>query len=391
MRLLLFVAGMLILLAGEVMKIYYIMPFPGSQQDETINLAYFVHNNLWWIRLLAIAMIAYPAFQFIKSKNVWVRYPTIVVISFWMFIFYNVQFRFLADKIFVQPKHKILATVAENKVNGKDLVIGVTLNGESKAYPIEIIGYHHQVRDTVGGEPVMVTYCTVCRTGRIFKPEVDGKPEDFRLVGMDHFNAMFEDSRTRSWWRQVNGEAIVGEKKGAFLPEVPSEQMALSAWIALHPSTKVLQPDSTYKDRYEGLKLYDEGKEKGSLERRDSLSWERKSWVVGLQVGNHAKAYDWIELEKSHVINDTVGSTAVLLALETDSVSFHAWRRPDTLLFAMDTVANNLKDINTGSVWNWEGHCISGKLQGASLGPQQSYQEYWHSWQTFRPNTTRFE
>ncbi|MFX5562960.1 DUF3179 domain-containing (seleno)protein, partial [Acinetobacter baumannii] len=64
------------------------------------------------------------------------------------------------------------------------------------AYPIQFIGYHHQVVDTVGGEPIIATYCTVCRTGRIFSSTVDGVPEKFRLVGMDHFNAMFEDART---------------------------------------------------------------------------------------------------------------------------------------------------------------------------------------------------
>ena len=42
----------------------------------------------------------------------------------------------------------------------------------------------------------MVTYCTVCRTGRVFSPIVEGQPETFRLVGMDHFNAMFEDEGT---------------------------------------------------------------------------------------------------------------------------------------------------------------------------------------------------
>ena len=100
------------------------------------------------------------------------------------------------------------------------LVIGVVNNGEAKAYPIRFLGYHHQVQDTVGGKPVIVTYCTVCRTGRVFEPMVNGKPEKFRLVGMDHFNAMFEDATTKSWWRQVNGEAITGKLKGQQLPEV---------------------------------------------------------------------------------------------------------------------------------------------------------------------------
>lgn len=59
----------------------------------------------------------------------------------------------------------------------------------------------------------MVTYCTVCRTGRVYSPMVNGKLETFRLVGMDHFNAMFEDASTKSWWRQSNGDCIAGPLK----------------------------------------------------------------------------------------------------------------------------------------------------------------------------------
>ena len=80
------------------------------------------------------------------------------------------------------------------------LVVGVEIDGDARAYPVQFIGYHHQVRDTVHGAPVIVSFCTVCRTGRVFRPVVDGHPESFRLVGMDHFNAMFEDSTTGSWW-----------------------------------------------------------------------------------------------------------------------------------------------------------------------------------------------
>ena len=83
------------------------------------------------------------------------------------------------------------------------------------------IGYHHQVRDRVGGTDVLVTYCTVCRSGRVFSPLVDGTLERFRLVGMDRFNAMFEDESTGSWWRQATGAAVAGPRKGIQLVVIP--------------------------------------------------------------------------------------------------------------------------------------------------------------------------
>jgi hypothetical protein len=389
-RLLLFLAGIIVLISSEVLKVYYIMPFPGSQEDETIRTAYMLHNNIWWFRIAGVAMIAVPAFRFLRSQKIWVIWPTAVAIGVWLFVVYLTNFVMLADKMFVQPKLRNMVVVDANKVPSSSLVVGVSVNGESKAYPIEIIGYHHQVRDSVGDTPVMVTYCTVCRTGRVFSPVVNGQPEQFRLVGMDHFNAMFEDSRTRSWWRQANGEAIAGELKGKHLNEIPSEQMSLSAWIAAHPDTKILQPDSNFRQRYDSLALYDEGKIEGRLERTDSTSWLDKSWVIGVQTGDRAKAYDWIETLKTHVVNDTIGRTPVVVAIENDNASFHVWKRPDTLVFEFDADKNGMTDTNTGSRWNWQGVCIDGALKGNRLEFQQAYQEYWHSWRTFRPHTTEY-
>jgi hypothetical protein len=388
LRLLLFLAGIFVLISSEFLKVYYIMPFPGSQEDETIRIAYMLHNNIWWFRIAGLAIIAWPTFHFFRSQKVWVIWPTAVAIGVWLFMVYLANFVMLADKLFLEPKIKNMAVADANKVPSSNLILGVSLNGESRAYPIEVIGYHHQVRDSVGGKPVMVTYCTVCRTGRVFSPVVDGEVEEFRLVGMDHFNAMFEDSRTRSWWRQVNGEAIVGELKGKQLEEIPSEQMSLSSWIAAHPDTRILQPDTNFRQQYDSLALYDEGKIKGSLEGTDSVSWQKKSWVIGVQTDNDAKAYDWIETLKTHVVNDKVGETPVVVAIEPDNASFHVWQRPDSLIFSYNNGV--LTDSNTGSSWNWQGKCTDGKLAGSQLQYQQAYQEYWHSWKTFRPNTTQY-
>lgn len=389
LRLLLFLTGIVILVGAEFLKVYYIMPFPGSQEDETIRFAYMLHNNIWLFRILGLAIIAWPAWTFFRSGKIWAQWPTAVAIFLWVFIAYMTNFRFLADKMFEQPKHTSLLTVTENKIPTKDLVIGVTIDGESKAYPIEVIGYHHQVRDSIAGKPVMVTYCTVCRTGRVFSPIVDGQPETFRLVGMDHFNAMFEDSRTKSWWRQVNGEAIVGDLKGKQLEEIPSQQMTLLAWIAAHPDTKIMQRDEDFIARYDSLARYDEGLETNNLERKDSLSWQDKSWVIGVQTNDHAKAYDWIETLEGGVVNDTVGSTPIVVVIEGDNASFHVWQRPDSLTFRYNP--GGITDVNTQSSWNWQGKCVTGPLAGAQLEVQQAYQEYWHSWRTFRPHTTRYE
>ena len=39
-----------------------------------------------------------------------------------------------------------------------DLVIGVSIGGEAKAYPVRMLAYHHLVNDQLAGEPYVATY-----------------------------------------------------------------------------------------------------------------------------------------------------------------------------------------------------------------------------------------
>jgi hypothetical protein len=388
----LFVVGCLLLFTTEILRVYFIMPFPGSQQHDTVGLAWWIDHYRLVLRFLGLVLIISPLIRFWRHGRVLGRIMLSLLIMFYGTIFYFFNYRFEADKMFYQPSTVKFADAADNKIAANKLVIGVVVGNEAKAYPIQLIGYHHQVRDTFGSTPVMITYCTVCRTGRVFSPLVGGRPEKFRLVGMDHFNAMFEDASTGSWWQQATGAAVAGPLKAAQLAELPSAQLTLAEWLRMHPDSKILQADTLYKKRYDNLADYDDGKIEGSLEHRDSLSWKPKSWVVGVRSGTSVKAYDWNDLVNRSLIQDTVGATPVLVLVGDDSATYHVWNRQvggQTLSF--DKVAGQqLLADNTGSQWDLSGRCISGKLKDEQLQPVQAYQEFWHSWSHFHPATTRF-
>jgi len=392
MKQFLFIIGLLVLLIVEIFRVYFIMPFPGSQHNNTIHFAYWLNNNIIWIRIILWLLIVYPVIQVLRYSKVWKKVLMIFFLLIYGAIFYLFNFRFLADKIFYQLVHKDFANAATNKIAGDKLIIGVKINGEAKAYPIQLIGYHHQVRDTIGNTPVMVTYCTVCRTGRVFSPLVNGKNETFRLVGMDHFNAMFEDASTKSWWRQETGSVVAGPLQGVSLAELPSTQATLAVWLKENPGSLILQPDTLFKEQYEDLADYDKGTIKGGLEKRDSASWKFKSWVIGVVHGDIAKAYDWNELVNKKMIQDSLNDLPILISLEKDTASFHVWDRNvygAHLQFVK--TGDSLKDLNTQSYWDQNGLCIDGQLKGTQLKTVQAYQEFWHSWNTFHPNTIRYK
>ncbi|MBP7514643.1 MAG: DUF3179 domain-containing protein [Flavobacteriales bacterium] len=383
MRALLFLLGVLLLIVPEFLRVYYIMPFPGSQEDvatdlRQVNIAYWLHTNIWWVRLIGLALLIGPFIHYLRKGNWWKRIAVLLPTALCVLVFYMFNFKLMADKMFYPPKEKVMSAPVVNDSTANHLVIAVEHNGDARAYPIELIGYHHQVLDTIGGEPVLVTYCTVCRTGRVWKPEVNGQPETFRLVGMDHFNAMFEDSRTGSWWRQVSGECIEGSLKGQQLEEVPSRQMTLAEFASLHPKGLVFQPDSNFSEGYAVLKGFDDGTIESGLEYRDTASWQMKSWVVGVVNHGVARAYDWNDIRidgPEDIVFDTLGGDSI--CVYRSGHDFNAYQCSATWLTADYPIFPGTMNDSVRVPTRGE--------------PLFAYQEFWHSWRTFHPNTTRYE
>lgn len=376
----LYYGGLAGLAIFEILNVYFIMPMPGSQQLNTIDVAYFLYTYRWFFRIAFGLMILAGGISAFSTRKKWIPLAAALPVACIAYVF---NFEMTADQMFLQPERLVFMSRSENTLTDSSLVVAVSKGTEAKAYPIRYIQYHHQVRDTIAGKPVMVTYCNVCRTGRVYEPVVDGKPEHFRLVGMDHFNAMFEDETTKSWWRQATGEAITGPLKGKALPEVESNQYTLNTFFSLHPFGKVMQAEARSKESYDTLGRFEKGKSKGKLTRTDSLSWNDKSWVLGIQVDGESKAYDWIQLKQSQILNDQLGNTPVVLAIASDGQSFAAFRRNKDQQF----ILRNDSLVCEAGTYDFLGR----SADGSQLTRIKAYQEFWHSWKEFHPDTKVFK
>jgi len=185
---------------------------------------------------------------------------------------------------------------------------------------------------------------------------------------------------THSWWRQVTGEAITGKLKGQQLPEFYSTQTSLSDWLQLNPNSLIMQADPNFIKSYDSTFKFESGKSKSKLTGTDSLSWNDKSWVIGVKAGKKTKAYDWNELKKQRLIQDKIASTPVLIVLSKNEKSFFAFERPDNSTFSItgDTLFFNQHKLRL------DGKGIDTIL---TLKPLLASQEFWHSWRTFNPGT----
>ncbi|GLC25186.1 DUF3179 domain-containing (seleno)protein [Roseisolibacter agri] len=377
----LFLVGIACLVIFEIANVWLVMPLPGSQRLRSIDVAYALYGARWAVRAVCAALIlaGLRAAWRAPGRRRWIVPASLAVAAA---VVWAANVRMAADHMFRRPKRLVMAPAARSTVDPNRLVVGIEIDGDARAYPLQYLGYHHQVRDSVGGRPVLVSYCTVCRSGRVFDPIVDGRAETFRLVGMDHWNAMFEDHTTRSWWRQASGAAIVGARTGATLRELPSRQTTLKLWLAMHPHSLVMQPDSASLKRYAKNFDYESGASRSTLTGTDTVSWREKAWVVGLSLGGEHRAYDWNRLRRERVVNDVVGGTPVVVAMADDRASFVAFTRPDPeTRFALR---------GDSLVGGGRSYALTGRGATDALTPVTAYQEFWHSWRTFHPGTTTY-
>jgi len=139
-----------------------------------------------------------------------------------------------------------------------DLVVGVALNGQVRAYPVRILNVHELVNDKLGGEAIAVTWSPLCGSAAVFDRAVDGpgtSPVEFGVSGLLYdSNLIYFDRRTQakdeSLWPQLQFKAISGPRAGKAARIVPCEVATWGDWRAAHPDTRVFLGLRTLKAEY---------------------------------------------------------------------------------------------------------------------------------------------
>ena len=128
-----------------------------------------------------------------------------------------------------------------------DLVIGVSMNGSHRAYPLKILDRHENVNDTIGRTPIAVSYCPLCKSSLVFDRRVGGSTREFGISGLLYnSNVLIYDRqsnpRQESLWSQVEMRAVTGPaaEQGLTLTLLPSEMTDWGSWRQRYPHTQVL-------------------------------------------------------------------------------------------------------------------------------------------------------
>jgi hypothetical protein len=118
----------------------------------------------------------------------------------------------------IPPIHdpRFVAAASVDTVGPFEPVLSLHINGEARAYPLQILLWHEIVNDVVGGVPVLVSYCPLCNSGVVYDRRLAGRVLEFGNTGrLRHHDMVMYDKQTESWWQQFLGEALIGEMAGS--------------------------------------------------------------------------------------------------------------------------------------------------------------------------------
>lgn len=132
------------------------------------------------------------------------------------------------------------------------LVFGVTVDGESRAYPKNVMEVHEMVNDTLGGRRIAMPYCTLCLSAQVyFTDGVDPQAEtpgtyELRTSGLlSRSNKVMFEFHTRSAFDTFTGVAVSGPllDLGVALPQHSVTTSTWGEWKDAHPTTTIVAED----------------------------------------------------------------------------------------------------------------------------------------------------
>ena len=272
-----------------------------------------------------------------------------------------------------------------------ELVFGVEINGDARAYPLRILDWHEMFNDVVGGVPVALAYCTLCGSGILYETLLPPRTEPL-IFGSSGFlyrsNKLMYDRQTHSLWNQFTGRPVVGPLTGSGI-ELKVRPVAITSWKGWrrrHPETEVLSLDTGYARDYTPGRPYGAYFDSPDLMFPARVSDERlkpKDYVFALRADDREKAWPLSAFEDGAVINDTVGPLDVVLIGDAATRTVRAYGAGGRDFAAVAGQPDRV--IADGETWKVEEDALVG-AGGQRLKRLAGHIAFWFAWRGFRPH-----
>ena len=273
-----------------------------------------------------------------------------------------------------------------------DVVFGMSVDGDARAYPKRILAWHEMFVDTVGATPVTGVYCTMCGAVVLYKTEFQGVVHQLGTSGfLYRSNKLMYDKATQSLWSTFGGTPVIGSLvgRGIELERLSVVTTTWGEWRNRHPDTLVLSLETGHKRDYaEGAaykKYFATDALMFGVPKLDSRL-RNKDEVLALVFPNRtdeslAIAADF--LAQNPVYRDRLGpveltvftdSTGANRVYETMSVEFLEWDQ-----------SRSVTDAD-GNVWTLSEASLEAP-DGRSLARLPGHRAFWFGWVAANPGT----
>lgn len=148
---------------------------------------------------------------------------------------------------------KMLSAQNADYLEDDNVIFGIEINGDIRAYPKRILAWHEMFTDNVGGLDVAGVYCTLCGTVILYETEHEGIEHKIGTSGfLYRSNKLMYDAATQSLWNTIKGEPVMGPlvDKGIALQHRSVVTTTWGEWKRRHPTTKVLSIDTGHRRDY---------------------------------------------------------------------------------------------------------------------------------------------
>lgn len=293
-------------------------------------------------------------------------------------------------------------------------IISLSIDGQARAYPLNVLTVDEIANDTLAGIPVLVTYCPLCNASVVYDRRLyyEGKEWllSFGVSGMlRNSDMVMYDLQTETWWQQLMGDALVGNLAGAELKVIPSLVISVEEFFQRYPNGQILSPQTGLVDGYGRNPYvgYDnlKGSPYGDFIDKDKVDkrlppMER---VVDVESKGNRKIYPFSLISKKGVINDTFHDKHIVIFYKSGTVSvlderdisksrnvgtatlFNAMLDGKKLTFRKK--GKQFTDQETGSTWDITGRSIAGPLKGRQLQIEPHSNHLAFAWLAFYPES----
>ncbi len=283
-----------------------------------------------------------------------------------------------------------------------DRVIGIVLDGQAYAIPLNIMWWHEIVNLDVGGHSLAITHCPLTGSSLVFdRAPLDGV--EFGVSGLLYFNnlIMYDRSTGESLWPQMARGARCGVQSGTALRSVASIEMRWDRWRQLYPATVVVSERTGFQRGYDQYPYgdYAEPPNEATLFPRGQNDDRLlpKELVLGVPDGADTWALPLSRLEtlgSRAAVYPSEDSPDLVVLWDSSAESAMAYRSldPSGERLTLRLEGGRVVDEETGSTWQIDGRATSGPLVGTQLEPiPEAYLAFWFAWIDFHPQTLLWE